>query len=155
MKKTLTVLTLASSTLLTADDTKILPPVPVGAQAISLFGTPLMPSAPSQATLEKYEAAKATYDTDPNNVDNIIWYGRRTAYKGDYREAIRIYSEGIEKFPFGAKRLHVFAAEAQTIHAAIDMNSSRPRHAIRRAETGPFLDLLKTIENGSDVGARE
>ena len=31
------------------------------------------------------------------DVDNIIWYGRRTAYLGDYREAIRIFSEGIEK----------------------------------------------------------
>lgn len=103
MKKTLTVLTLVSSTLLTADDSKILPPVPAGAQAVSLFGNPLMPSTPNETTLNKYEDAKATYDTNPNNADNIIWYGRRAAYKGDYREAIRIYSEGIDKFPQDAR----------------------------------------------------
>jgi len=62
-----------------------------------------MPSTPNQATVENYQAAKATYDTNPNNADNIIWYGRRAAYKGDYREAIRIYSEGIDKFPQDAR----------------------------------------------------
>jgi tetratricopeptide (TPR) repeat protein len=62
-----------------------------------------MPSTPNETTLKKYEAAKATYDANPNNADNIIWYGRRTAYKGDYREAIRIYSEGIEKLPNDAR----------------------------------------------------
>lgn len=104
MKRALTVLTLVSSTVLTAaDDNEILPPVPAGAQAVSLFGNPLMPSTPNETTLEKYETAKANYDTNPDDVDNIIWYGRRTAYKGDYREAIRIYSEGIEKFPEEAR----------------------------------------------------
>ena len=81
----------------------ILPDVPEGAQAVSLLGDPLYASTPSEDTLTKYEAAKGVYEADPDKAENIIWYGRRTAYKGDYREAIRIYTEGIQKFPDDAR----------------------------------------------------
>lgn len=43
--------------------------------------------------------AKANYEKNPDNLDNIIWYGRWTAYNGLYFEAIKIYSIGLEKFP--------------------------------------------------------
>ncbi len=80
-----------------------LPEVPNGAQAVSLSGKPLMSPAPGQGVLDRLAEAKADYDSDPNNADNIIWYGRRTAYTGDYRGAIGIFSEGIEKFPDDAR----------------------------------------------------
>ena len=35
--------------------------------------------------------------------DNLIWLGRRTAYLGRYKDAIRIYTEAIEKFPDDAR----------------------------------------------------
>jgi len=81
----------------------ILPDVPEGAQAVSLLGDPLYPATPYEDVLEKYEEAKLDYESDPANVENIIWYGRRTAYLGNFREAIRIYSEGIAKFPDDAR----------------------------------------------------
>jgi tetratricopeptide (TPR) repeat protein len=55
--------------------------------------------------LEKYDAAKAAYEAQPEDADKLIWFGRWTAYKGDYREAIRIYSLGIRKFPEDARFL--------------------------------------------------
>ena len=76
-----------------------LPQVPAGAQAMTLSGKPLYPTAPSQAVLDNLAEAKKNYDANPNDADNIIWYGRRTAYTGDFRGAIEIFSEGIEKFP--------------------------------------------------------
>jgi tetratricopeptide (TPR) repeat protein len=76
-----------------------LPDVPEGAQALTLAGKPLYAAAPGQKTLEQLAEARKNYATDPNDADNIIWYGRRTAYTGDFRGAIEIYSEGIEKFP--------------------------------------------------------
>jgi tetratricopeptide (TPR) repeat protein len=76
-----------------------LPEVPDGAQALTLSGKPLYPAAPSQAVLDNLAEAKKNYDAKPNDADNIIWYGRRTAYTGDFRGAIEIYSEGIEEFP--------------------------------------------------------
>jgi tetratricopeptide (TPR) repeat protein len=84
-------------------ETDILPVVPEGAQAISLQGEPLYAATPSDNVLSKLEDAKNAYDADPENADNIIWYGRRTAYVGDYRKAIRIYTEGILKFQDDAR----------------------------------------------------
>ncbi|MGD8537912.1 MAG: tetratricopeptide repeat protein [Candidatus Aminicenantes bacterium] len=81
----------------------ILPNVPEGAQAVSLVGEPLHSPTPSDGTLEKLEEARKTFDADPANADNIIWFGRRIAYAGDYRKAIRIYTDGIGKFPDDAR----------------------------------------------------
>lgn len=75
----------------------ILPDVPEGVQATSLLGEELRSGAPSESVLENLATAKANYRADPNNADNIIWYGRRMAYTGDYRGAIEIFSEGVFK----------------------------------------------------------
>lgn len=54
---------------------------------------------PKGKMLELYEKAKKDFENNPNDLDNIIWHGRRTAYLGQYEKAIEIYSDGIEKFP--------------------------------------------------------
>jgi len=77
--------------------------LPEGAQAYSLFGEALVPSPPDQETLDKLEAARVEYERDPTDADNIIWYGRRMAYTGKYREAISIFSEGIARHPDDAR----------------------------------------------------
>jgi tetratricopeptide (TPR) repeat protein len=82
---------------------QILPDVPDGAQALSLFGEPLTSPEPGEDAADRLAMAKTDYDGNPNNADNIIWYGRRTAYVGDHRRAIEIFSEGIEKFPNDAR----------------------------------------------------
>jgi tetratricopeptide (TPR) repeat protein len=53
--------------------------------------------------LEKLAEAVENHQTNPNNADNLIWLGRRTAYLGNYKEAIKIFTEGIEKFPQDAR----------------------------------------------------
>ena len=72
---------------------------PQGVQAISLLGAELRSPAPSQKVLDNLADAKANYDADPMDIENIIWYGRRVAYTGDFRQAIEIYSEGLTKHP--------------------------------------------------------
>jgi tetratricopeptide (TPR) repeat protein len=37
------------------------------------------------------------------SADNLIWLGRRTAYLGNYKQAIQIFTEGIEQFPDDAR----------------------------------------------------
>lgn len=81
----------------------ILPGAPDGVQAMSLLGEELTASAPSQALLDDLAEARADYEANPNDADNIIWLGRRLGYTGDYRGAIRVFSEGIEKFPEDAR----------------------------------------------------
>lgn len=69
----------------------------------STFTTPLgkiysIPS-PSEKSLAQYEEAKSKFQANPEDVEALIWYGRRTAYLGQYKHAIEIYSQGIEIFP--------------------------------------------------------
>ncbi len=73
------------------------------AEAVSLLGRPLPAPelsdefrAEQEALLEKARADLAQRPDDPQA---IIWVGRRTAYLGRYREAIEIYSRGIEAHP--------------------------------------------------------
>jgi tetratricopeptide (TPR) repeat protein len=61
----------------------------------------------SENARKTYEAklaeAKTVYERSPDNADSIIWLGRRTAYLGHYKEAIRIFSQGIDRFPDDAR----------------------------------------------------
>jgi tetratricopeptide (TPR) repeat protein len=47
--------------------------------------------------------AKTQFDKNLTSADAIIWLGRRTAYLGRYKEAIEIYTRGIEKHPQDAR----------------------------------------------------
>ena len=59
------------------------------------------------ATLKAYEVslavAREAYNRNPNIAEELIWYGRRIAYLGEYKEAIRIFTEGIKRFPRDAR----------------------------------------------------
>ena len=52
---------------------------------------------------DNYKKAKKQFEDLPNSVETIIWYGRRTAYLGHFKNAISIYTEGIKKFPEEAR----------------------------------------------------
>ncbi len=73
------------------------------AQAVSLLGEELFSAEPSEIALENYAEAKSDFDRAPESADALIWYGRRTAYLGQYREAIEIYTRGIDRFPEDAR----------------------------------------------------
>ncbi|MGI9260551.1 MAG: tetratricopeptide repeat protein [Woeseiaceae bacterium] len=81
----------------------VLPDVPDGVQAISLLGEELRSNEPGERVLENLAAARAEYESDPDDADNIIWLGRRIAYTGDYRGAIEVFSEGVDKHPDDAR----------------------------------------------------
>ncbi len=72
-------------------------------EAISLLGDTLRSAQPSEALIERYNKKKEAYDTNPLDIENIIWYGRFSAYMGNYNKAIDIYSLGIEKYPNEAR----------------------------------------------------
>lgn len=81
---------------------------PVGRpEAVSLLGQPLYPpELPLEVRQEReaqLAAARAGYEAAPNDADSILWYGRRLAYLGRYREAIQVFSEGVRKHPNDAR----------------------------------------------------
>lgn len=81
--------------------------------AVNAFGSAcadtaevVAPSIPidTKADFEtKLNAAKADHYGDPRNADALIWYGRRTAYLGDYKKAIHIFAQGIRMHPKDAR----------------------------------------------------
>lgn len=77
--------------------------LPKDPETFSLFGEPLFKTPLRADILERqkklYDEALKNYETDPDDADNIIWLGRRTAYIGDFRKSIAIYSMGIKKHP--------------------------------------------------------
>lgn len=70
--------------------------------ATSLIGEPLYEperTPEQQAKLDSnLQVAKKNFDDDPSE-ENYIWYGRREGYLIHLDEAIRIYTEGIAKYP--------------------------------------------------------
>ncbi len=73
------------------------------AEAFSLDGQPLMrplldPVTDSIYTAQWVQAAQK-YESAPNDVENLIWLGRRTAYLWRYQDAIGIFTNGIRDFP--------------------------------------------------------
>ncbi len=76
-------------------------------EATSLLGKPLVSASQADAVRQRNEenlaAAKAAYDKNTASADAIIWLGRRTAYLGRFRDAIAIFSQGIERHPADAR----------------------------------------------------
>jgi len=72
-------------------------------ETTSLLGKPLYAMEFPAETRKKLDAdlAKATADfvKDPDSADNIIWLGRRLAYLSRYREAVDVYTRGLQKYP--------------------------------------------------------
>lgn len=81
--------------------------VPAGAQAVSFLGEVLMKGELSEAALEiynaRYEEAERALANTPENVDSLIWMGRRTAYLNEYRQAIEIYTHAMTLHPTDAR----------------------------------------------------
>ena len=99
-------------------------PPPRTPEATSFLGQPLYRPMPSAEALTRYEEAKKIWEASPTDIEAIIWYGRRTAYLGRYRDAIRIYSNGIELHPEDARlyrhRGHRFISTRQLEKALAD-----------------------------------
>lgn len=77
--------------------------------AVSLFGRSFTRMALPDYILSKrkrdLDAAKINYENNPDSLKAIIWYGRRLGYLGRYKEAVEIFSVGVDKYPESFKLL--------------------------------------------------
>jgi tetratricopeptide (TPR) repeat protein len=73
----------------------------------SLLGKPLTAPTPAPEEAARLEAqlalAVAAWEKDRDDADALIWVGRRTGYLGRYREAIRIFTDGMARHPTDAR----------------------------------------------------
>jgi tetratricopeptide (TPR) repeat protein len=75
-------------------------------------------------------AAEKKYRADSINDEQIIWYGRRLAYMGNYKDAISVYTKGINLHPANARFYR---------HRA-------HRYITLRCYDNAIADLLKAVE---------
>jgi tetratricopeptide (TPR) repeat protein len=72
-------------------------------EAISLDGRKLYAPRVSEPELTKkvqqLEEARRAHELAPDDVESIVWLGRRLAYLGRFRSAIAVYDEGLRKHP--------------------------------------------------------
>ena len=73
------------------------------AEAVSLEGEklyppPLAPEVQAQRTAQ-LAAAEAAWHRAPDDLEALLWYGRRLGYLARYREAIAVFGEGIRRHP--------------------------------------------------------
>lgn len=82
-------------------------PLPAGAEGRSLRGEPLFAPTLAPSTLENHlarlEEARQLVFASPGDAEALIWWGRRTAYLGRYRDALTIFSAGIAAHPSDAR----------------------------------------------------
>lgn len=118
---------------------------PARLQAVSLLGDSLFPRElpPDVAAdrLARLAEAAARYDAARDDADATIWYGRRLAYLGRYREAIDVFTEGIERHPDDARlyrhRGHRFITVREFDRAIEDLARAAKLTAGRPDEVEP------------------
>ena len=78
-------------------------------EAVSLLGKPLVPPALPEAVRARLETdlanSEAALTRSPGDAEALIWVGRRLGYLGRYREAVAIFTRGVERFPSDARFL--------------------------------------------------
>lgn len=76
-------------------------------EAVSFLGEALHPLALDPATEQRrwaqLDSAEEALKADPDDRDALIWVGRHYGYLGHYRDAIDVFTEGIERHPDEAR----------------------------------------------------
>ena len=116
-------------------------------EAWSLYGEPLQRptlSPQRRADLDaKLDAALIDFDANPTEEDAIIWVGRRLAYLGQYREAIAMFTRGLNEHPKSYKLLrhrgHRFITLRRTSAALTDLG--RAAQIVDRASGVAQLEI--------------
>jgi len=106
-----------------------------GAEAYSLLGEALSVES-YRATFDVERMAQVEADmaaaerlarTDPS-VENIVWHGRRLAYRGEYKRAIEVYTAGLAQHPENVELLrhrgHRYITRRQLYFAVQDLTEA-------------------------------
>jgi len=88
----------------------------------------LLPEAFRREQERLLAEARTQLEAQPDDVEALIWAGRRLGYLARYHEAIDLYSEGIERFPEEARlyrhRGHRFFTLRRFNRAAADLETA-------------------------------
>jgi tetratricopeptide (TPR) repeat protein len=119
-------------------------PLPEGAEAWSFLGNALFPPplSPASEALrgEALAAAKADLAARPDDPEAWIWAGRQHAYRGAYREAIAVFTEGADRFPDDARFLRHRGHRWLTLRELRRAEQDLSRAAATMGESGAEIE---------------
>jgi len=100
-------------------------------EAMSLLEKPLYAASPSEDTTRleaELAAARDQFATDPNDPVKTVWLGRRLGYLWRMREAIDVFTRGIERHPdyapFYRHRGHRYISVREFDKAIVDLEKA-------------------------------
>ena len=98
-------------------------------ETITLLGDTLRsPEIKKGKSFDQFKSAQITYFNNQNDAEALIWYGRRTAYMGYYKEAIKLFTLGIKNHPNDARfyrhRGHRYISTRQYDNAITDFEKA-------------------------------
>ena len=98
-------------------------------ETITLLGDTLRsPEIKKGKSFDQFKSAQITYFDNQNDAEALIWYGRRTAYMGYYKEAIKLFTLGIKNHPNDARfyrhRGHRYISTRQYDNAISDFEKA-------------------------------
>ena len=119
-------------------------------ETITLLGDTLVsPDIKEGKSFEQFKSAQINYFENKNSPEALIWYGRRVAYLGYYKEAITIFTLGIKNFPNDARfyrhRGHRYISTRQYDNAISDFKKALK--LIHGAQDQIELDGLPNKQN--------
>ena len=85
-----------------ASKSQINPPQVI--ETITLLGDTLTsPELKESKSFDQFKSAQLNYFDNQDSPEALIWYGRRIAYLGYFKEAIKVFTLGIEAYPNDAR----------------------------------------------------
>ncbi|MBN09179.1 MAG: hypothetical protein CMC79_02245 [Flavobacteriaceae bacterium] len=98
-------------------------------ETITLLGDTLRsPKIKNGKSFDQFKSAQITYFDNQNSAEALIWYGRRVAYMGYYKEAIKLFTLGIKTHPNDARfyrhRGHRYISTRQYDNAISDFEKA-------------------------------
>jgi len=85
-----------------ASKSQINPPQVI--ETITLLGDTLTsPELKEGKSFDQFKSAQLNYFDNQDSPEALIWYGRRIAYLGYFKEAIKVFTLGIETYPNDAR----------------------------------------------------
>ena len=126
--------------------------LPLSSQTISLLGDTLKTDI--QAIPERYllriDSLSALAYSEDRIIDHLIWEARKTAYSGDYRQAVDIITDAIEEFPNEA-RLYRHRGHRYITLRAFDLAINDLQRAAKLFEGQPDITEKDGMPNEQNI----
>lgn len=126
--------------------------LPISTQTLSLLGDTLRTTETSLSPelSARIDSLSELALNENREVDYIIWEGRKAAYSGNYRQAVQLFTDGIQQFPNEA-RLYRHRGHRYLTLRAFDLAIRDFRKAAQLFEDQPDVTEQDGLPNAQNI----